>query len=144
MTLFLSQGWSTAAGAAGLPGDPALEVKGQGPAAATTPPPAEVVSTALDCRWSRSLVRTQISSTYSKGTHIHTHILILLSNLPKLSRRDQKMKHYCHSPHTETHPLLHSYDLIWFYYLFVSWGVNDLIPIIDLKVTKSNSPPKTI
>lgn len=63
-----------AAGAAGPPGDPALEVKGQGPEAATTPPPAEVATTALDCRWSRSLVRTQTSSTYSKDTYTHTKL----------------------------------------------------------------------
>lgn len=52
-----------AAGAAGPPGDPALEVKGQGPEAATTLPPAEAAATALGCRWNTSLVRTQTSST---------------------------------------------------------------------------------
>lgn len=68
-----------AAGAAGPPGDPALEVKGQGPEAATTPPPAEVATTALGCRWSRSLVRTQASSTYSKDTCIHELVCFMLN-----------------------------------------------------------------
>lgn len=62
-----------AAGAAGPPGDPALEVIGQGAEAATTLPPAEVAATAPDCRRSRSPVRTQTSSTYSKDTFTHTH-----------------------------------------------------------------------
>lgn len=57
-----------AAGAAGPPGVPALEVKGQEPEAATTQFPAEVATSALGCRWSRSLVRMQTSSTYSKDT----------------------------------------------------------------------------
>lgn len=67
-----------AVGTAGRPGDPALGVKGQGPEAATTLPPAEVASTASDCERSRSLVMTQTCSTYSKETHKHTPTLNLL------------------------------------------------------------------
>lgn len=67
-----------AAGAAGPPGVPALEVKDQGPEAATTLPPAEVANTASERGWSGSLVRTQTSSTYSKDTCTHTHTCYIL------------------------------------------------------------------
>lgn len=69
-----------AAGAAGPPGDPALEVIGQGAEAATTLPPAEVAATAPDCRRSRSPVRTQTSSTYSKDTFTHTQTCLSCSS----------------------------------------------------------------
>lgn len=59
-----------AAGAAGLPGAHALEAKGQEPEAAITPPPAEVVNIARDCRWNRSPVMTQTSNIYSKNHFI--------------------------------------------------------------------------
>lgn len=59
-----------AAGAVGLPGERVLEVKGQEPEAAITPPPAEVDNIALDCRWNRSPVKTQTSNIYSKDHFI--------------------------------------------------------------------------
>lgn len=56
------------AGAAGLLGVPAQGDKGQGLAAVITLPLVEEGTSALDCRWSRNLVRTLISSTYSKSS----------------------------------------------------------------------------
>lgn len=56
-----------AVGAAGPPGDPALGDKGQGPETAITLHPAEGGATALDHRWSRTLVRMPTCSTYSEG-----------------------------------------------------------------------------
>lgn len=64
-----------AAGAAGPPGDLVPEVKGQGLAAATIPLLAEVATTALDCMWSGSLVRTQRSSIYSKDTNTRSKLI---------------------------------------------------------------------
>lgn len=57
-----------AAGPAGLPGEPAWEVKREGPEDAKTPPPG-MASTASESGRKRSLVRTQTSGTYSKFMH---------------------------------------------------------------------------
>jgi len=67
--LSFSQGSSVAAGAAGPRGDPAPGVKGHGSEAATTPPPAEVATSAPDCGWRGSRVRTPTSTSYSEDTN---------------------------------------------------------------------------
>lgn len=73
-----------AAGAAGPTGEPALEVKGQEPEAATTLPLEEGAGTASGSKANKNPVKSQIYNTYSKFSRYNKTLIAIKSRFHSL------------------------------------------------------------